>query len=256
MVLRSLVVLGFILVGFSGYSQDQQPTQEKIELPKATPVAKKKTFRPDIPGSILVELGINLKNGITPPDFQKGLWGSRTINIYYQYPIRLFKSRISFNPGIGLSLERWKFTNNYTLAQQPLLNGYHELVPAKTYYPNATINRSQLINNYLEIPLEFRYDTNPEDIARSINITFGGRVGVLYDSFTKIDYSESSEDKSIKDKQRHGINPIRYGLYGRIGIGGFALFSYVNMSPMFESNKGPLGTQMNSVTMGISVNGF
>ncbi|CAN5255225.1 hypothetical protein BH09BAC3_BH09BAC3_19840 [soil metagenome] len=256
MVLRSLVVLGLISAGLSGYSQEQQPTAEKItEVPAVSPV-KKKSSRPDIPGSIVIELGINLKNGAVPPDFQKGLWGSRTLNIYYQYPFRLFKSHFSFVPGIGLSLERWKFTNNYTLNPKPAVNGYYELIPAKNLYPGASIDRSQLVNNYFEMPIEFRYDTNPEDIARSFHFVVGGRIGVLYDSFTKIDYIENSESKSNKDKQWHGMENFRYGMYGRVGLGGFSIFTYYNISPMFQPNKGPLGTQMNSVTIGISVNGF
>lgn len=159
-----------------------------------------------------------------------------------------------------MSLERWKFTNNYTLTNSPVPDGVYAgtyaLVPANSLYPGVTINRSQLINNYIEMPLELRYDTAPEDIARSINLAFGARFGILYDSFTKIDYSEGGEDKSIKNKQNHGMNTLRYGLYGRIGVGGFGIFSYVNMSPMFQDNKGPIQTSMNSVTIGISVNGF
>ena len=113
------------------------------------------------------------------------------------------------------------------------------------------MQRSMLVNNYVEIPLEFRYDSNPEDIARSFNIAAGARFGVLYDSFTKIDYSDNGESKSLKDKQFHGMNPIRYGLYGRAGIGGFSFFTYYNISPMFEANKGPNYTTMNSVTIGM-----
>lgn len=256
MVLRSLVVFGLILAGLSGYSQEQQPTADKAtESTPATPI-KKKSFAPDIPGSILLELGVNLKNGEVPPDFDKGFWGSRTFNVYYQYPFRLFKSNISFVPGLGLSLERWKLTNNYTLNPKAAVGGRYELIPATNLYPGASIERSQLVNNYLEMPIEFRYDTNPEDIARSFNITLGGRFGVLYDSFTKIDYNENSENKSNKDKQWHGMEQWRYGIYGRMGLGGFSIFTYYNISPMFQPNKGPLGTQMNSVTIGISVNGF
>jgi hypothetical protein len=241
MALRSVVLLAFVLTAFAGYSQETEK--------------KKKSTRPDIPGSILVELGVNVKNGVTPPNFQKGFWGSRTMNFYYQYPIRLFKSNVSFNPGIGLSLERWKLTNDYTLSTKPAKDGTYRLMPADSIY-SGTIHRSQLVNNYIEMPVEFRYDTNPEDIARSFNISIGGRIGYLYDSFTKVDYRDNSENKSNKDKQNHGMNPYRYGLYTRIGLGGFSLFGYYNVSPMFEENKGPDKTTMNSLTFGISINGF
>ena len=241
MVLRSVVLLGLVFVGIAGYSQDEKP--------------KKKTTRPDIPGSFLVELGVNLKNGITPPNFKKGFWGSRTINFYYQYPIRIGKSPISFVPGIGLSLERWKFTNDYTFPQKSDADGSFPLIPATTIFPGS-IHRSQLVNNYVEVPIEFRFDTAPEDIARSFSVVVGGRFGVLYDSFTKVDYGLDGENKSNKDKQWHGMAPFRYGAYMRMGISGFSLFTYYNISPMFQDGKGPDNSTMNSVTIGISVNGF
>ncbi len=245
MVARFVVLLALVLASFQALSQDEpQPVKPK-----------KKTFKPDIPGSIMIEFGFNQKTGYTPPDFQRSFWGSRTFNIYYQYPIRLFKSNISINPGIGLSLERFKFSNNYALSPEPLPDGSYPLVPA-TSVVNGSIDRSFLVNNYIDMPIELRYDSKPDDIARSISVSFGGRVGVLYDSFSKIDYSENGENKSLKDKQWHGMRSIRYGLYGRVGIGGFGLFMYYNMSPMFETGKGPNMTQMSSATIGISVNGF
>ncbi len=250
MVFRSVLVLVFVLTGIAGFSQDSTAVKT------APATAKKKSFRPDIPGSFLVELGLNFKNGVVPPDFKQGFWGSRTVNFYYQYPIRIMKSRISFNPGIGLSLERWKFTNGFTLAPTPISDGSYPLVPAKDLYPNGTVKRSMLVNNYIEAPLEFRYDTNPEDIARSFNVSIGGRIGYLYDSFTKVDYTDNGEDKSVKEKQLHGMNRIRYGMYGRVGLGGFSFFAYYNISPMFQDGKGPVQSNMNSVTMGISINGF
>lgn len=239
MVLRSVALLVIMLAGVTGYSQE-----------------KKKSYRPDIPGNILVEFGFNQKMGATPIDFDKSFWGSRTVNFYYQYPIRLFKTKFSFVPGIGLSLERWKFSNNYTLPYTPASDGSYPLIAANTVFPNATIDRSFLVNNYIEAPIEFRFDTNPEDIARSFTVSFGARFGILYDSFTKVDYNQNGEDKSNKDKQWHGMNKYRYGFYGRAGIGGFGVFSYFNSTPMFQTGKGPDFTTMSSWTIGISVNGF
>ena len=247
MVLRSVVLLGLLFAGIAGFAQEKE---------------KKKTWRPDIPGSIILELGMNVKNGTTPPNFQKGLWGSRTVNIYYQYPIRLFKSGFSLNPGIGLSLERWKFINDYTLANKPDADGSYPMVPASTVIPTTnttfqgSIEKSQLITNYIEAPIELRWDTNPEDIARSFNICFGARIGYCYDSFTKISYKDDGDYRKIKDKQLHGVNPIRWGLYSRMGMGGFSIFGYMNTSTLFEKDKGPVLTTMNTLTFGISINGF
>ncbi len=113
-----------------------------------------------------------------------------------------------------------------------------------------------IVANYFDIPVEIRFDTRPDDIARSFNIAVGARAGVLLDAFTKIKYKQNGETKVIKDKQNHGLNDIRYGLYTRIGIGGFNWFFMYNSSSLFKTGEGPDMTTMNSFTAGISINGF
>lgn len=113
-----------------------------------------------------------------------------------------------------------------------------------------------LVTNYLEVPLEFRYDTRPNDIARSFSWAIGGRIGVLASSLMKVKYKEEGEMIKLKDKKSYGLNPIRYGVYTRIGIGGFNWFAFYNLSEMFEKDKGPEATMMNTMTVGISINGF
>ncbi len=236
MIRRVFVLFWFVLVSISAWSQ-----------------STKKVARPDIPGSFVVDFGFN-RGRLTPPNFSQGFWGSRTVNFYYQYPLRIARSKFSFVPGIGLSLERFKLTNDYTLPRSKDPDGTYPLVPANTFYPGAY--KSMIVANYFEMPVGFRFDTHPEDISRSLNISLGGRIGALYDGFTKIKYSEAGETKKVKDKQSHGLNTIRYGLYGRFGIGGFNIFTFYNLSPLFAPNKGPASTQMNTWTIGISVNGL
>jgi hypothetical protein len=213
----------------------------------------KKAAMPDIPGSFILDFGFN--RAINPPDkFSQDFWGSRTVNVYYRYPVRFGRSKFSVVPSVGLSLERYKLSNNYTLARTAETDGTYPLVVAKDLYPGTF--KSMLVTNYLDLPVGFRYDTKPEDIAGSLSVELGGRVGILYQSFTKIKYEENGETKKVFDEQSHGLNSLRYGLYARLGIGGFNFFSFYNISPMFEANKGPAKTDMNSFTFGISINGF
>ena len=212
-----------------------------------------KVARPDIPGSFVFDLGIN-RGRLTPTNFSQGFWGSRTVNFYYQYPLRIGRTKFSFVPAIGLSLERFKLVNNYTLSNLKDQEGTFPLVPANTLYPGTY--KSMIVTNYFELPVGFRFDTHPEDMARSLSFAVGGRVGILYDGFTKLKYSQDGETKTIKDKQNHGLNPFRYGVYGRFGIGSFNIFSFYNLSPLFEAGKGPASTVMTTYTIGISINGF
>ncbi len=83
-----------------------------------TETVKKVSRRPDIPGTFALEFGFNFDLG-APEQFSLAFWGSRTFNLYYQYELRILKSKFSFVPGIGLSLERFGFNNQYTLDHDP-----------------------------------------------------------------------------------------------------------------------------------------
>jgi hypothetical protein len=223
----------------------------------------KKVYRPDIPGSFLIDLGLN--NGFGKPQyFNQGFWGSRTLNIYYHYPVRLGETKFSYNPGGGFSFERFKFTNNYSLI--PQTDGTYTLDdPTKTILQLASIHKSMLVANYFDLmPLEFRFDGNPKDVSRSFNVSIGARIGFLVESHTKLKYTQNGVNEVLKGKQNNGLNSFRYGVYGRLGIGNFNFFGFYNISPYFATNKGPLNnsttdlnhTTMNTMTIGISLNGF
>ncbi len=224
-----------------------------ISFPAFSQETSKKVNRINIPGSFLVDIGVN--NGLSAPaNFDTGFWGSRTINLYYQYPFRLWETKFSVVPGAGLGMDRYKLTNNATLSPTPGTDGTYALIGASTLYPG--IKKSMIVANYFDIPIELRFDSNPDDISRSLNIAAGVRGGVLLDAFTKIKYKEDGETKTIKDKQNHGLNDVRYGFYTRLGIGGFNLFFQYNTSQLFKTDKGPEKTNMNTFTTGISINGF
>lgn len=229
--------------------------------------------RPNIPGNFIVDLGLNGTIG-APSAWKQRLWGSRTLNVYYQYPLRFGRSRFSFNPAVGFSFERFNYKTNIILYNAPEANANaqvekYEFVNASTQYTNP--QRLRLVNNYLEVPLELRYDTKPEDVSRSINFALGVRGGWLFDSFMKVKYKEDGQVKKVKDKQDWGLTQLRYGVSARIGIGAFNFFGFYNLTPLFQKDKGPVnesfntagllttgptGTTMTTFTAGISINGF
>jgi hypothetical protein len=225
-------------------------------LAQVATTTTKKTSRPDIPGTFNVEFGFN-RDVSGPNDFSLYFWGSRTANIYYQYDIRILKSSFSFVPGIGLSLERYKFKNNYMVGYDA--NNELTMIAAEDA-PVEGITKSMLITNYIEAPMELRYTMNPEDPARSFKVSVGGRVGFMYDSFNKVKYRENSEVKKYKDKQDFNLNKFRYGLLGRIGFGPFSIFGYYNLSPLFEKGKGLKSddsyNDFNTWTIGLSLASF
>ncbi len=258
----SLIVL--MLLGTAAYSQSTEPT--------------KKTKRPDIPGTFVVELGVNRLTE-KPNEVKYGLWGSRTANVYYQYDMRILKSKFSFHPGIGLSMERFKFLSylqyypNDTLRlSNPTLifddsgntrfvDFGHALYDGDTLgQPNwaNTLNtkKSMLTMTYIDVPLELRFSTKPDDPARSFKIAIGGRIGYLLNASTKVKYKENGELKKLQNHQAFNLNRLRYGASMKVFIGNFALFGYYNLTPLFESNKGPSRTDAQTYTVGIALHSF
>lgn len=250
-------IAGILLVSVASLSAFGQTTE-----------VKKTTARPDIPGTFTLEIGLNRAMN-APDNFSTGLWGSRTINLYYQYEFQILKSRFSFVPGIGLSLERFKFKDghilNYLREDNDVFGNITSFDSVKLYNPTehgiTGLKKSQLVMNFVELPLELRYTLNPDDPARSFKISIGGRVGYLYDSFNKIKYSQGGEVKTIKDKQYFNLNRFRYGVFTKIGFGSFSFFGYYNLSPMFQNHQGLTVDEtnyndMNTFTAGISLSSF
>lgn len=247
---RLIAFLLSVALALPAAAQVSEPGAESAYPPP------KKGDRPNIPGTFMLELGLN--NGLNAPErFDVGLWGSRTINVYYTYELQVLKSKFSVIPGIGLSLERFKFKNGATLGYDA--DSLELFLPSET--PNITGERkSQLVTNYIDIPLELRFTSNPGDPNRAFKIGVGGRIGYLYDAFTKMKYKTDGEMKQLKDKQNFNLTRFRYGLFGRVGIGNFSLFAYYNLTPLFEEGDGlwekrrPVDFQ--TVTVGISLASF
>ncbi len=242
-----------IILPATAFAVNTDPTDPPYgkKLTKLAPVQiRDRAARPDLPGMFLLELGWNtLEN--TPELMDMNTFGSRTVNFIYFYPVEIGRSGIYFMPGVGLGLERHKFDNDYTITQD--ING-------EVSFDDITIldpKKSMIVTNYVDIPVEFRYYLNRDDIKRSFNFGFGAKFGYLFSSHTKIKYEEAGDNVIVKNKRPFGLNQFRYGLTGRIGYGGLTLFGYFGLSEMFESGNGPLNTDdVSGYTIGISFTGF
>jgi hypothetical protein len=238
----------------------------------------KKTKRPDIPGTFVVELGVNRLTS-KPNEVKYGLWGSRTANVYYQYDMRIMNSKFSFHPGIGLSMERFKFmsynqyySNDTVRLDNPTLifdnagntrfqDFGHVLYDGDTLgQPNwastLTTKKSMLVTNYIDVPLELRFSTKPDDPARSFKIAIGARIGYLLNTSTKIKYKENGDLKKLQNHNDYNLTRFRYGAQMKVFIGNFALFGYYNLTPLFKENKGPAATDTQTWTAGIALHSF
>jgi hypothetical protein len=243
--------------------------------PTATPG---KSRRPDIPGTFALELGIN-RLMQRPNELKYGFWGSRTMNVYYQHDMRIGDSKFTFHPGIGLGMERFKlmsskqfFSNDTVTHANPTLAydaaGNTVFLPAANviydydslgqidHFQSYSTKKSMIALTYIDVPLELRFNVNPEDPARSFKIGVGGRAGYLINAHTKIKYKEDGDVKRLKNSQYYNLSRFRYSAFLKVYLGNFSIFGYYNFNPLFEEGKGPMQTKTNSYTVGISLASF
>lgn len=212
--------------------------------------------RPDVKGDLFLDFGFNVLNNRTEA-MNTRIFASRVANIYYQYPIEIgANSGVTFNPGIGLGMDKMAFKSDSTLVNNPDLGpNSSELRGIRTIYGegvNIDVNTTAL--NYVDIPLEFRYHLNKEDYSKGFRIAIGGKIGFLYNAHTKVGVTDTNGlTKKVKDKQEYGLSPMRYGVYTRIGLSGFNLWSYYGLNKVFKEGQGPFGTEASQFSFGLSV---
>ena len=243
------------LLFLSVITNAQEATPKNNKANRTSKLIQETAGRPDIPGDLMIELGFNWVQE-HPPGIGFNTMASRTFNAYYLYEMNLGKSALSFHPGIGIGTEKYAFAQDLTLGNgfDSLGNRQVQFVPLDSLYPEGvTFRRSQINPNYIDIPIEFRWRSRKYDPKRSLKVIVGGKVGFRFDSKTKIRYREESENKTTKQKESWQLNNIRYGVYGRIGFGGFSAFCYYSLSDLFRKDRGPMATTMYPLTFGLSL---
>src|SRR5690606_37585883 len=131
--------------------------------------------RPDVTGDLFLDLGFNVLNN-RPENLSTRFFPSRVANVYYQYPISLGAgSRVTFNPGIGLGMEKLAFKNDSMLVNDPSIGANSSrLAGIRTIYgDDVEINVNTTAINYVDIPLEFRYHLNKNDHSKGFRFALG-----------------------------------------------------------------------------------
>jgi hypothetical protein len=213
--------------------------------------------RPDIKGDLFIEVGLNVLNN-RPSELNTRMMRSRTFNAYYQLPVNMFGegSGFTFNPGLGLGIDKLTFTSGRNLFNNPEVGpNSSRLQDVKAVYgSDITIQNNNLTLSYLDIPLEVRYHFNKRNYNKSFKIAFGAKVGYALKAQTKVRFTDEDDlTRQIKDRQSFGVNPFRYGVYTRVGSGGFNVWAHYALNPLFEKELGPFRTEATQFNFGISV---
>ncbi len=207
------------------------------------------TYQPNLRGNLLFAVGFNAFNN-APSDFQISPWRSKSVNLYYLYEIPLGNSKFTFNPGIGLGLEKYQFKNNVMLtyadiddiptnldSEVPVLI-MQDIADMEIYGNTPVVNKNRLAANYIDVPLEFAFHSNKTNPKSGLNIALGGKIGYLYSAHTKVKYEALDGNRKVKIHRDWDLNPFRYSAHSRIGYGGFNVYFEYQLSDLFDNEFG------------------
>lgn len=170
---------------------------------------------------------------------------SLTVNINFaEYAFSNERNTIGLVTGLGLNMMDYRFDQPMTVTKDPASG---MLVPV--YLEEAGFNKSKLNVSYLTAPMILEVATPLKFNQHRLTIGAGVIGGLNIGSRTKI----KTDDGKTKDRRNFNINPMKYELTGRIGLGELTLFANYGMTPLFKDGKGP---ELVPLTVGIAFPNF
>lgn len=148
--------------------------------------------------------------------------------------------------GLGFEWNNYRFKSNIDLIEENGVITYQSIDPEVMKYTKNSLNAI-----YLNLPLiwEIQVPINHKDKRAFVGVGVVG--GVLLTSKTKKTYVNNGEERKIDNKDDYNLNPFKYGLTARLGVGDVQLFANYSMSTLFEENAGP---ELYPVSAGLRIN--
>lgn len=217
-----------------------------------TEEVKKKT--PELPGQIMIDFGFNSSSN-NPSNMPYHWWRSKSVGLYFVKSFE-FSKKFELRPGIGVSLEKFGHNKNMEVFAYGVDDTGADTLGFTTVL-GGDLKKNQLAVNYIEMPVEVRFNLSGNEKKDGMFLAIGGLAAYRFESHTKLKYTDEFGNQ-IKDKQKtdFGINNLRLGAYGRLGYRSFSVFYKTYFTNLFSSS-GPIGTEdMTYTTIGISLTGL
>lgn len=246
--LLPILVLMFLSasVGFGQEVSDKTVADEK-------PRKKRKP-----PKKEMILVNLNFDSWLMHPSTVEPKWfSSRGVDVALLYDYVLAKSNFSLAAGVGFN------SHNIHMEAFPIeyaISGggtYTKLDPS--FFEGQKITVNKISTNFIDIPFEVRFRSNPHKNGKRIAASIGFKLGWLVQSHTK---TKTDEDyfyqgvnfrRKIKTYDIPNLTKFRYGLTARVGYANFYLNFFYSLTPLFIEGR---GTPAVPISVGIGVSPF
>jgi hypothetical protein len=237
---RIVIALALLISGTTAMAQETKPAKKdwsKVDLSK----------RPA--DHFMIQFGYAGWSG--KPDSITTSGFSRSFNMYllFDFPFKTNpKLSVALGPGIGTdNIFFEKTTIDIKNRRQAEFN--RDTVTRYKKY--------KLQTGYLELPVEFRYSSKPENMNKSFKFAIGAKVGTAIEAKTKAKVELDAEGDGgyiAKIKDKKFFNGTRLAAIGRVGYGNISLFGSYTFTEFFKEGSGPQGIR--PFTVGLCLSGL
>lgn len=251
--MKKIVLIAISCLFFSlAFSQDST----LITTGTPTRVANTKNIKlPNRPGDhFMIQLSSDHWTGM--PDsissHQQGF--SRGFNAYFMLD-KPFRNSPKYSIGIGAGIS----TGNMTFNKMNVdLKATSDLLPFAATDSTNHFKKYKLTTAFLEVPLEFRFTSNPSNINKSVKAALGVKIGTLVNAHTKGKGLQDKNNSLInsytqKETSKKFINSTRFMATARIGYGIFSLFGSYQLNNVLKDGAGPA---MKMYQVGLTLSGL
>lgn len=172
----------------------------------------------------------------------KGL--SRGFNFYLMYDFPIKQSKFSIGTGLGISTSSIFLKQTLNLADTAFRVKFSETNPYRKY---------KLATAYLELPIELRFRSHPDNANKGFKAALGIKIGNLVNAHTKGKRVAAANNVIEKEYSKRYFNTWRLSVTGRIGYGNLSLFGSYSLTPLFRDNT---GLTIAPYSIGICVSGL
>ncbi len=231
-----------------GYSQNEAPI---------TPSVSTKKFQMPTRGAAdHFMIQVSMDNWTGMPDsissHKKGF--SRGLNIYFMLD-KQFKNSPKFSIAGGLGIGS---SNMFFKKMNIDLKSNSGLLPFTAMDSTNHFKKYKLSTSYLEIPLEFRYTSNPNKPNGGFKAAIGLKIGTLINAHTKGKEVEDKNNNTVasyiqKESSKVFINSTRFMATARVGYGIFSVFGSYQLNNVLKDGT---GAEMKLYQIGLTISGL
>lgn len=152
-----------------------------------------------------------------------------------------FKTSPKFSLGIGIGVG----TGNISFKTMNVdIRSTANKLPFTALDSTNHFKKYKLSLSYLEVPLEFRFSSDPLNSSKSWKVAIGGKAGTLINAHTKGKDLQDKNGRLInsyieKENSKKYFNGTRFMAIARVGYGIFSLYGSYQLNNVLKDVVGP-----------------